>query len=269
MLKDLFPKVFGRYESSCFAVELETFAQWLHGTGYAPPAACHHICRLKYVLDANANLQCGQIINEAELREAFAAIPCHQRQAATQRVYGRFLKAKRRLEETKPTDDVGHLRQRYRQYLDDVRGLAPSTISQHLVTIDAFLSSSLGSARSLSALTSDDVENFIQATSRHVRRQTLQHKVAHLRAFLRFSADRGETARGLDHIDMPRTYRGELPPRALGWDLVEKLLASVDRSDDLGRRDYAILHLMVYYGLRVSEVAGLTLPMHERKPCSG
>jgi integrase/recombinase XerD len=46
---------------------------------------------------------------------------------------------------------------------------------------------------------------------------------------------------------------------AIGWDLVEKLLASVDRNDDLGRRDYAILHLMAYYGLRVSEIAGLTL----------
>jgi integrase/recombinase XerD len=96
-------------------------------------------------------------------------------------------------------------------------------------------------------------------TSRQVQRQTLQHKVAHLRAFLRFCADRGETARGLDCIDTPRTYRGELPPRAIGWDLVEKLLASVDRDDDLGRRDHAILHLMAYYGLRASEIVGLTL----------
>ena len=90
-------------------------------------------------------------------------------------------------------------------------------------------------------------------------RQTLQHKVAHLRAFLRFCADRGETARGLDRIDTPRTYRGELPPRAFGWDLFEKLRASVNRSDDLGRRDYTILHLMAYYGLRASDIAGLTL----------
>jgi integrase len=83
--------------------------------------------------------------------------------------------------------------------------------------------------------------------------------VARLRAFLRYCADRGETSRGLDHIDSPRIYRGELPPRALGWDLIEKLLASVDRSDNLGRRDHAILHLMAYYGLRASEVASLTL----------
>ena len=70
----------------------------------------------------------------------------------------------------------------------------------------------------MSTLTAEHVEVYVHATARQVRRQTLQHKVAHLRAFLRYCADRGETSRGLDRIDTPRTYRGELPPRALGWD---------------------------------------------------
>ncbi len=259
MLKDLFPKIFRRYESSRFGAELEAFAQWLHATGYIRAAVRRHVYRLRCVLEASASLQCGQTMNETELREAFAVVPCHLRHASTERVYCRFLKAEGRFEETKPTEHVGQLRQRYRQYLEDVRGLAPSTIGQHLVTIDAFLLSSLGSTGHLSALTSEHVEIFVQATSRQVRRQTLQHKVAHLRAFLRYCADRSETACGLDRIDTPRTYRGELPPRALGWDLIEKLLASVDRNDNLGRRDHAILHLMAYYGLRASEIASLTL----------
>jgi len=259
MLKDLFPKVFRRYESSCFGGELEGFAHWLHVAGYIPAAIHRHIYRLGCVLEASPTLECGPTMHEAELREAFAFVPCHLRNASTERVYRRFLKAEGRLAVMEPTEHVGQLRLRYRQYLDDVRGLAPATIGQHLVTVETFLLSSIGSSGQLSTLTSDHVEDFIQDISRLVRRQTLQHKVAHLRAFLRFCADRGETARGLDRIDTPRTYRGELPPRALGWDLVEKLLASVDRSDDLGRRDYAILHLMAYYGLRASEIASLTL----------
>jgi integrase/recombinase XerD len=259
MLKDLFPKVFRRYESSCFSAELEAFAQWLHATGYIRATIRRHVYRLRCVLEASALLQCGQTLNEAKLREAFDFVPCAQRGASTERVYCRFLKAEGRLERTKPPEQVGQLRLRYRQYLEDMRGLASATIWQHMVTVDAFLSSSAITSGHLSALTSEHVEIFVQSTSRQVRRQTLQHKVAHLRSFLRFCADRGETARGLDRIDTPRTYRGELPPRALGWDLVEKLLASVDRTDDLGRRDYAILHLMAYYGLRASEIAGLTL----------
>ncbi|MGH8236665.1 MAG: tyrosine-type recombinase/integrase [Steroidobacteraceae bacterium] len=63
----------------------------------------------------------------------------------------------------------------------------------------------------------------------------------------------------LDAIDTPRTYRHELPPRALPWALVRKLLHSVDRSSKAGWRDYAILHLMAHYGLRASEIAALRL----------
>jgi site-specific recombinase XerD len=259
MLRVLFPRFFHRYESSRSGAELAAFARWLHEMGYFHAVMRRHVYRLRRVFEASVALQCGQILNEAELRKAFALVPCSQRHASTERVYRRFLKVAGRLEESTPTDQVGLLRLRYRQYLQDVRGLAPTTIAQHLETIDAFLAWSLGSTGHLSTLTSEHVEIFVQATSRQVRRQTLQHKVARLRAFLRYCADRGETSRGLHHIDSPRIYRGELPPRALGWDLIEKLLASVERDDNLGRRDHAILHLMAYYGLRASEVASLTL----------
>ncbi len=63
----------------------------------------------------------------------------------------------------------------------------------------------------------------------------------------------------LDTIDAPRVYRGELPPRALTWPLVQRLLRSIDRRSRLGWRDYAILHLMAHYGLRPSEIVTLTL----------
>jgi integrase len=38
---------------------------------------------------------------------------------------------------------------------------------------------------------------------------------------------------------------------------VKKLLRSVDRTSKAGWRDYMILHLMAYYGLRASEIAAL------------
>jgi integrase len=53
--------------------------------------------------------------------------------------------------------------------------------------------------------------------------------------------------------------RDELPPRALDWPLIEQLLASVDRTDRSGWRDFMMLHLMAHYGLRPGEVAHLTL----------
>jgi integrase len=57
-------------------------------------------------------------------------------------------------------------------------------------------------------------------------------------------------------------------PRAITWDEVRDMLGCVDRRCALGRRDYAMLLLLVAYGLRGNEVAQLTLEdidwQHER-----
>src|SRR6185312_7655143 len=63
----------------------------------------------------------------------------------------------------------------------------------------------------------------------------------------------------LSAIDMPRCYRGERPPRAIAWDLAQRLLESIDRSSPLGARDYAVLYLIAHYGLRTGEVSSLAV----------
>jgi site-specific recombinase XerD len=95
--------------------------------------------------------------------------------------------------------------------------------------------------------------------AKRVARQSIDMTVSHLRAFFRFCQDRGEITQRLDHIDRACTYRGELPPRALKWDLVCRLLSSIDRAERTGCRDYTILYLLAHYGLRPSEAASLAL----------
>ena len=48
-------------------------------------------------------------------------------------------------------------------------------------------------------------------------------------------------------------------PRGIATDQVQQLLASIDRSTAIGRRDYAILLLLARLGLRSGEVASLEL----------
>ena len=60
-------------------------------------------------------------------------------------------------------------------------------------------------------------------------------------------------------IELPRTYRSASVPRSITWDEVRLMLESVDRRGAVGKRDYAILVLLVTYGLRAREVAALTL----------
>jgi integrase len=61
------------------------------------------------------------------------------------------------------------------------------------------------------------------------------------------------------HPSTPRTYRDDLPPRAVPWPVVQQLLASFDLTSKSGPRDHCMLHLIAHYGLRPSEVATLRL----------
>ncbi|MGH7944596.1 MAG: tyrosine-type recombinase/integrase, partial [Opitutaceae bacterium] len=92
-----------------------------------------------------------------------------------------------------------------------------------------------------------------------VARRTLGHTVDVLRHFLRFCFDQRLLTARLDLIERPQAFRDELPPRALKWPLIRKLLGSIDRNDRTGWRDFMLLHLMAHYGLRNGEIVRLTL----------
>lgn len=136
-------------------------------------------------------------------------------------------------------------------------GFPQSTLCQHQSTVSEFLQCALRGKSDIASLSRAQVERYLARKSKRLTRQSLQHVVAHLRAFLRYAYEKGVIRERLDAIDTVRTYRDELPPRALPWPLVKKLLRSVDRSSKAGWRDLMILHLMAYYGLRASEIAAL------------
>jgi site-specific recombinase XerD len=60
-------------------------------------------------------------------------------------------------------------------------------------------------------------------------------------------------------LEPPQTYRLDKIPRSITWEEVRRLLEAIERRTPVGRRDYAIILLLVTYGLRAREVAALTL----------
>jgi integrase/recombinase XerD len=65
-------------------------------------------------------------------------------------------------------------------------------------------------------LNTSDVESFIRLRGGDLKRESLQHVVAHLRYFLKFLSASGNGPVGLDsQIDTPRVYRLERLPNAL------------------------------------------------------
>jgi len=81
-----------------------------------------------------------------------------------------------------------------------------------------------------------------------------------LRVFLRYLHREGmikQDLRGV--IESPRRYHLSAVPRSISWQEVKCMFEAVDRRTAMGKRDYAILLLLVTYGLRSCEVAGLKL----------
>jgi integrase/recombinase XerD len=260
MLKDIFPRDHGRYKQSRCGTELDFFARWLVDQGHLRHPLRLHLFRAKQVLDRSDCFRSGSVFREMDLQQAFVVEgPDAYLYLCTGRIFTRFLAATNRLLREEPVDALSLLRRRYLEYLRGVRGFSAQSLKHHDSTVADFFSRGLRPGGGLAGLTVGDVEAYIQTKSKENTRQSLQHVVAHVRAFLRYCGDHSEAPAGLHVIDMPRVYRGESPPRALDWTLVRRLLASIRRSDPRGRRDYAILHLMAFYGLRPSEVAALRL----------
>jgi site-specific recombinase XerD len=259
MLAQLFPKVHRSYTSSPNARLFERFAAWLTAEGYAKVTTRSFLLRLKRVLESAAISNAGKKFLASELRAYFSPWAPNVTYRATAHAFERFLLAQDQLIVEPDERSFAPLLCTYVEHLRDQRGLAQATVKNHLFTVSAFLSSALAEGAALDTLTSTSVEAFLTYMAKRAKRQSIDLAVSHLRTFLRFCYFRGEIAQRLDRIDRPCTYRGELPPRALKWDLICRLLSSIDRADSTGCRDYTILYLLAHYGMRPSEAVSLVL----------
>jgi integrase/recombinase XerD len=148
----------------------------------------------------------------------------------------------------------------YLAFLRQHRGIQEVTIRQHQLHVGRFLTYLDGGVQAIHQLTTLQLDGFIVECGRWMSRRSLCRVSAALCGFLRYLHLSGQLDRDLSpQIARPRVYALETVPRALAWTDVIKLLAAPDRSTVRGRRDYAILLLLVVYGLRGGEVAALTL----------
>ena len=81
-----------------------------------------------------------------------------------------------------------------------------------------------------------------------------------LRNYLSFLCQQGFTKKDLStSLPKVRIMRNAFIPYSWNTEDVKKLLGAVDRADPKGKRDYAILLIVVRLGLRVSDIRGLNL----------
>lgn len=146
-------------------------------------------------------------------------------------------------------------------YLREERGLREATIQRYgdyLRVFEAYLDR-IG-AQHLADLSPTILSAFVTETGAGMSKPSMTGICGAVRVLLRYAHREGTTARDLSKaVEAPRTYRLSTVPRSISTDDVRLMLERVDRRGALGKRDFAMLLLLVTYGLRAREVAALTL----------
>jgi len=147
------------------------------------------------------------------------------------------------------------------EYLVAERGLRPTAVESyrhHLDRFETYLARLDASVHELSPVL---LSAFVtERSAAGLAKTTVREGCGVLRVFLRYAHREGVVGRDLSAtVEWPQAYRLSTIPRSITWAEVERVLALVDRRTPCGKRDYAMLLLLVIYGLRGREVAALTL----------
>lgn len=144
----------------------------------------------------------------------------------------------------------------YERYLTRERSLRPTTVIKYLHIAAVFLAAIPDPFDdALSELSAEHVTAFI------CDKGTGAKSIAGgLRVFLRYLYLSGNLDRQLAEAVPPAAgWRLSSLPSRLDTAVVAAVMATCDRTSEVGRRDYAILMLLARLGLRAHEVAGLEL----------
>jgi len=146
----------------------------------------------------------------------------------------------------------------YLRFVQEHRGLAKRMAKKYVQQLSAFTRylEAIG-VIDLSCITAGHIREFYENAGHGGPRRSYGST---LRVFFRWAAGQGWMADSLgDAVPRPRQYRHINLPDVLSQAEIDRILAAVDQSTALGRRDYAILLLAARYGLRPCDIRRLTL----------
>jgi len=275
------PDTVDRIQASWVGVDVERYVVWLDGQGYSARSVLRRVPLAlafgefaraagagvvedlpahvePFVADRVAAYRCARACGEAETRRQVAkevrgpieqmlrlAIPGFTGRGRTHRLVP--------FAEQLPG---------FYDYLAAERGVRPATIGNYQHYLSSFESylDRIGIAK-LSELAPAILTAFVaERAASGLGKATIRDGCGVLRVFLRYAHREGAIATDLSGVlDRAQFYRLSTIPRSITWEEVGQVLAGVDRRTPAGKRDWAIMLLLVTYGLRAREVAALTL----------
>jgi len=151
---------------------------------------------------------------------------------------------------------------RFGAYLASERGLARSTVNEYVYMVRPFLRTRADhqGALNLEDLAAADVTAFVVTNAPERSIGSAKLMVTALRSLLDFLHVQGLLANSFASV-VPTVAGSRLAglPKGLAVGQVQQLLTSCDRRTAVGRRDFAVLTLLVRLGLRAGEVVALEL----------
>jgi site-specific recombinase XerD len=149
----------------------------------------------------------------------------------------------------------------YAEHLARERGLVASTIRRYTDFARRFISGRPdGAGLMWERLTAVEITRFIVREARRWSVGQVKHEVCALRSLLRYLHVRGQILCDLAScVPAVAGWRLAWLPKALEPDQVQQVFRACDRRSLIGRRDAAIVQLMVRLGLRASDIAALQL----------
>lgn len=249
------------------------FGRELAGHGYSPHTAAdllHLLAHLSRWL-GERGLDVGGLTEERVgcfLRDRAAAGYAHHLTPRALRPLLGYLHRIGALPEAEATETVPEaidaLVAELARFLAGERGLAVRTVEKYTEIAGRFLAfrgtEPHADGLALAELSAGELDAFVLAESTRLGARSLCGVVTGLRALLRFLAVNGIVAPQLAAtLPYGPGWRQASAGRVLDRKEVARLLAGCDRRRATGRRDHAMLVLMVRLGLRASEVAALRL----------
>ena len=136
-----------------------------------------------------------------------------------------------------------------------LREITLDKIESHMSKFNFWLS--LNSICSINDIKHHHLIAFIKSLDPH-KKALIHDTLMDLRGFFRFLYDKGIIPTNISTFIPKDNYQMQAKlPAYYTEEEIEKLLKSVDRGNIVGKRDYAILVLAAYLGLRVSDIARL------------
>lgn len=155
---------------------------------------------------------------------------------------------------TAPTTPIDDCLAEFGHYLLEERGLATCTITNYVSVARLFL------AEHFDVLDALSVRHVLDFVAEQCHRYHPAYVTVGLRAFLRYGHRQNLTPGSLaEAVPSVASWSHASLPQPVEPARVRALLASCDRSTAVGRRDFAILTMLVRLGLRAGEVGVLRL----------